>query len=135
MVDPGGPLISRQRKHHSKSDNLLGIMGVGLKPRGAATHGLGCRASSHHAPRGRSLCRWMPYTIIGGRAIVGVVPRIGAPFPQVAVHIVQAEGIGRKLIDLGGGVTIDTFRFGAIDELAVVVGDLGREGFAKMEGC
>ena len=76
----------------------------------------------------------LPYAIINGCAIIRIAPGIGAPFPQVAMQVVQAEGVGWKLIDHSGGVAIDPFRLAAIHEFAVVVCDFSRESFAKVEG-
>ena len=50
-------------------------------------------AAAHpHLTRGRAL------RIINGRiGVIGFAVPVGAPFPHVAVHVVQAPGVGRKL--------------------------------------
>src|SRR5215467_11364776 len=41
----------------------------------------------------------VPCMTVRGRALVGVVPAVGGPFPNAAVHIVQAERIRRERSD------------------------------------
>ena len=56
------------------------------------------------------------------------VPGIGAPFPQVAVHIVKAKGVGWKGAHDGGLMAVLPGRFGPVGEFAIVVCQVGGEG-------
>jgi len=66
-----------------------------------------------------------PDAASGGRAGV-----IGAPLPQVAVHIAQAPGVGGKGVGGRADVTIGADLRLATDELAVIVGQICGEGGA-----
>ncbi len=63
-----------------------------------------------------------PDTAIRRRTVIVIVPGIGAPFPDIAVHIVQSKSVGGKFTNGGGFLTIDTFWPLSIDRTAVVVG-------------
>lgn len=55
---------------------------------------------------------------------LGITPRVGvlAPLPHVAMHVVQAEGIGRKLTDCSCSLPVLALHSVAIRVVAIVVG-------------
>ena len=64
--------------------------------------------------------------------IVGM-PIIGAPFPDIAMHVMEAESIGWKTAHRGGLIAILTFGGGSIGFHAMKVSMVRGEGFATVE--
>ncbi len=63
-----------------------------------------------------------PDTAIRRRILIVIVPSIGTPFPDIAVHIIESESVGGKFTNGGGFLTINTFGSLSINIIAVVVG-------------
>ncbi len=62
------------------------------------------KAEPRTAPRRRTIIIpiFYPSTAIRRRTVIVIVPSIGAPFPDIAVHVIQAPGIGREAGYTGG---------------------------------
>src|SRR5438105_3512472 len=87
-------------------------------------------AAAHHAQRadGRTLG-------IKARAALVVVALIviGAPFPDVAVHVIEAERIGRVGADLGGALQVGSALRHAVGIVAVKIRFSRGNGHAARE--
>src|SRR5262249_29433509 len=69
--------------------------------------------------------------LLGGIAGVPVL----APLPDVAMHVMQPPSIGGETAHRHGLLSICSPLSGTIDEVAVVVGLLGGNRFAKVKRC
>ena len=69
------------------------------------------------------------------RAGIIIVPGIRAPFPDIAVHVVQAKLIGRVSANRHGLLMIGAPMTVAICLVTIVVCLLRRNRLAEMEGC
>ena len=74
-----------------------------------------------------------PDTAIPRRTVIIIVPGIGAPLPDIAVHIIQSEGIGGKLSHGSRLLSIFSLRFFCVGITGIVVGQFPRNGFPKVE--
>ena len=74
-----------------------------------------------------------PDTAIPRRTIIITVLGIGAPFPDIAVHIVQSEGIGGKLSHGSRLFSKVSLRFFCVGITGTVVGQFPRNGFPKVK--
>ena len=74
-----------------------------------------------------------PDTAIRRRTIIIIMPSIGAPFPDIAVHIVQSEGIGGKLSHRSRLLSIFSFVFIGVGFARLVVGQFPGNGFPKVK--
>ena len=87
------------------------------------------------APQRRTIMipLFCPDTAIRRRTVIITVPGIGAPFPDVPVHIVQPKSIGRKLPHGSRFFSIFSLRFPGVGIAGIVVGQFPRNGFPKVE--
>jgi hypothetical protein len=74
-----------------------------------------------------------PSTAIRRRAIIAIVPGIGAPFPDIAVHIVQSEGVWGKLSHGSRFFSIFSLCFPGVGISSIVIGQFPGNGFPKVE--
>src|SRR6266571_5346494 len=68
------------------------------------------------------------------RAFVGVVHHVLHPLPHIAVHVVQAPGVGREFAGRCGALAVHALRAAVVGVIAVVVGELGADAVAETEG-
>ncbi|GAB4356526.1 MAG: hypothetical protein Fur0042_25850 [Cyanophyceae cyanobacterium] len=61
------------------------------------------------------------------------MPEIRTPFPNVTVHIMEAPAVRGEVADGSSFLAILPFGATAIGIVAVVVGNIAGEGFAKVE--
>jgi hypothetical protein len=50
------------------------------------------------------------------------MPGVGAPFPDIAMEIIQSEGIGRELTNGGSFFSIFSLGFVCIGMVAIIIG-------------
>ena len=99
--------------HHPKTDvEVDDAAEVEEAVSGTAVTG---KAVPRTAPQRRTIIItiFYPDTAIGRRTVIVIVPGIGTPLPDIAVHIVQSEGIGGKLSHGSRLFSIFSLRFPA----------------------
>jgi hypothetical protein len=74
-----------------------------------------------------------PDTAIRRRTVIVIVPGIGAPLPDIAVHIVQSKGVWGKLSHGSCFVLIFSVRFIGVGITGIVVSQFPRNGFPKVK--
>src|SRR5262249_44487009 len=119
--------------HHAKADVVAGI--AGAVPVIAA----GGPAFAAAAPPRAAACR-LSVTITRAQGIdrgaAGVIVRVvevAAPFPDVAVHVVEAKGIGRIAADRRRALNVRPLSIDAIGNRAIEIGLVGRGARAPPE--
>lgn len=74
-----------------------------------------------------------PDRTIRGRTVVVVVPSILAPFPDVAVHLVQPEGVGRECAHRHGLPSVFALGRAVVGGVAVEVGLVSGDARVEVE--
>ena len=74
-----------------------------------------------------------PGTAIRRRTIIVIMPSIGAPFPDIAVHIVQSKSVWGKLSHGSRLLSIFSLRFPGVGIAGIVVSQCPGNGFPKVE--
>ena len=74
-----------------------------------------------------------PGTAIRRRNMIVIVPSIGAPFPDIAVHIVQPKSVWGKLSHGSRLLSIFSLRFPCVGIASIVVSQFPGNGFPKVE--
>src|SRR6266542_1956723 len=72
-------------------------------------------------------------TAIPGRGAVLIQPGIRAPFPEIAMQVMDAKGVRRERPTFRGDVAIRSARLVEESVFAIKVGDFCRDRFSKAE--
>src|SRR5262249_10439875 len=108
---------------------VVGVLAVAVGGAAGVAAGVPAPAAQHAHPAARGAFRVAVQTA----AVVVLLEPIAAPLPDVAVHVVQAEGVGLVRADGGRAGEIRTVA-GAVGVIAVEVRGEGAEAVAVVEG-
>src|SRR5512138_2536291 len=87
--------MSGDPTHHPEADKFLGVRLQELDP--CCTAAEGGRLVPRSATRDAGMAVFVLIgRIVSGRGTVVIQPVVCAPLPEIAVHVVQAKGIGRE---------------------------------------
>ena len=91
------------------------------------------RAAAHHAPMTAVTAWWcVPAFPVGGCALVGSMPAVLCPFPDIAMHVIEPEFVGLVLPNLEGLCKVVALWAVVIAPTTIEIRLIGRNGLA---GC
>jgi hypothetical protein len=73
---------------------------------------------AYYLPHARGIAGWARRIVDGRIVVITIIAPVLAPFSDVAVHIVEPEGVGRERAD--GGRVVPYMQLGANIGLAAV---------------
>jgi hypothetical protein len=119
--------------HHPKTE----VVAVGAAVVVVAVSGTAeiRRVATTTAPRRRTIIIpiFYPDTAIRRRTVIVIVPGIGAPLPDIAVHIVQSKSVWGKLSHGSRSVSILSLRFLGVAFADIILSQFPRNGFPKVK--
>ena len=112
------PYTSREQIAHAAGVQVMDLLAKNIRPRDICT-----RQAFENAAR---IVAARPGRAIAGRAVIALAPPILHPLRYIAVHLMEAERVGRKLVHGQGPAAIFALLAAAFIDLIAGVIRLGR---------